>query len=90
MTNLERVTILLKNRNIVTKQERKEAIDLIVSNLEVSRSNAAVYLSKVQKLSKPVTKLVPLTQEEVKQELQATNDKIAAIIEKANNAVYSV
>ena len=90
MTNLERVTILLKNRNIATKQERKEAIDLIVSNLEVSRSNAAVYLSKVQKLSKPVTKPVPLTQEEVKQELQATNDKIAAIIEKANNAVYSV
>ena len=90
MTNLERVTILLKNRNIVTKQERKEAIDLIVSNLEVSRSNAAVYLSKVQKLSKPVAKPVPLTQEEVKQELQATSDKIAAIIEKANNAVYSV
>ena len=90
MTNLERVTILLKNRNIATKQERKEAIDLIVSNLEVSRSNAAVYLSKVQKLSKPIAKPIPQTQKEIEQELQITNDKIAAIIEKANNAVYSV
>ena len=90
MTNLERVTILLKNRNIVTKQERKQAIDLIVSNLKVSRSNAAVYLSKVQKLSKPVTKPIPQTQEEIKQELQATSKKIASIIEKANNYVVTL
>ena len=90
MTNLERVTILLKNRNIVTKQERKQAIDLIVSNLEVSRSNAAVYLSKVQKLSKPVAKPIPQTQEEIKQELQATSEKIASIIEKANNYVVTL
>jgi len=92
MTNLERVTNLLKNRKILTKTERKQAIDLIVSTLEVSRSNAAVYLSKVQKLLDPkeVTKQEPLTEEEVKQELQATNEKIASIMEKANNFVVTL
>lgn len=91
MTNLERVTTLLKDKQIVTKTERKQAIELIVSTLNVSRSNAAVYLSKVQKLldPKPV-KTKPVTKEEVQQELQATNEKIASIIEKANNFVVTL
>lgn len=91
MTNLECVTTLLKGKRIVAKTERKQAIDLIVSTLNVSRSNAAVYLSKVQKLldHKPV-KTKPATKEEVQQELQATNEKIASIIEKANNFVVTL
>lgn len=92
MTNLERVSKLLKDRQIVTKQQRKEAIELIVSTLEVTKSNAAVYLSKVQKLStpRPETNPEPLTYEEVQQELKATNERIALIMEKANNFVVTL
>jgi len=92
MTNLERVTNLLKNRKILTKTERKQAIDLIASTLGVSRSNAAVYLSKVQKLFLPtvVFQENKIQKEEIVQELGITNERIASIMEKSNNFVVTL
>ena len=93
MTNLEKVTNLLKQRkSISTKVDRKECIEEIVSLLGVTKGNAAVYFTKASKLIDPKPQIVsiPKTIVATEEELMLVNEKIAAIIEKANNQVFAI
>lgn len=93
MTNLEKVTNLLKQRkSISTKVDRKECIEQIVNLLGVTKGNAAVYFTKASKIIQPNLQPVSDPKEVVssKEELKAVNEKIAAIIEKANNFVVTL
>lgn len=93
MTNLEKVTNLFKQRkSISTKVDRKECIEEIVLLLGVTKGNAAVYFTKASKLIDPKPQIVsiPKTVSTTEEELKVVNEKIASIIEKANNQVYSL
>lgn len=91
MTNLERVVELVKSRNkIISSNDRKETIQAIVELLKVSKGNAAVYFTKAQKIvdPKPVTRSV--VRETIVYDSVVVDKKIQAIIDKANNYVFTL
>lgn len=93
MSKLNTVIDYLKTqKDIVSKQGKKLAIEAIAQNLSVTKSNAAVYFSKAIKVIDPkpfvIAPVKPVTS--VREITEVDNKKIAAIIEKANNYVVTL